>query len=65
MTRFTDVVKPMRRMAALVHQGLREIFDESAYSRFLLRNCMQPSKAAYGAFLREHERTKVRQPRCC
>jgi hypothetical protein len=55
----------IRRIGSVVHQTLREIFDESAYKRFLLRERMQPSKAAYRAFLREHERTKIRQPRCC
>jgi hypothetical protein len=44
---------------------LREIFDESAYARFLARNRLSASRTAYAEFLREHEVAKVRRPRCC
>ncbi len=44
---------------------LREIFDESAYARFLQRTQMAPSRAAYAAFLREREHSQARRPRCC
>ncbi len=43
----------------------REIFDESAYARFLIRRHMVSSGEAYTEFLREHELAKARQPRCC
>ncbi len=44
---------------------LREIFDESAYRRFLVRQKLTSSPAAYGEFLRETEVSKARRPRCC
>lgn len=45
--------------------ALREIFDESAYSRFLHRQQMVSSREAYAAFCREGEAAKARRPRCC
>jgi hypothetical protein len=44
---------------------LREIFDESAYDRFLARHNLTPSPASYADFRAEHETTKLRRPRCC
>ena len=44
---------------------LREIFDESAYSRFLRRRSLPASKEAYAEFIREHGRSKSSLPRCC
>jgi len=44
---------------------LREIFDESAYARFLTRNGMISSAASYAEFLRETELSRARRPRCC
>ena len=44
---------------------LDEIFDESAYSRFLARRGMASSVAAYAEFLRETEKERARRPRCC
>lgn len=44
---------------------LREIFDESAYARFLDQRRLLPSRATYAAFRREDEVTKARRPRCC
>jgi hypothetical protein len=44
---------------------LQEIFDESAYARFLQRSKMQPSTQAYAAFCHEHEAAKTRCPKCC
>jgi hypothetical protein len=52
-------------VAALLLSTLREIFDESAYSRFLARHRMNSCPSAYAAFLREQERTKARRPKCC
>ena len=45
--------------------ALREIFDESAYARFLNQRQLPSSRAAYAAFRREDEVTKARRPRCC
>jgi hypothetical protein len=44
---------------------LREIFDETAYERFLTRARMAPSSEAYAAFRREFEEVKARWPKCC
>jgi hypothetical protein len=44
---------------------LREIFDESAYARFLKQRQLTSSRAAYAAFRQENEVTKARRPRCC
>jgi S-adenosylmethionine:diacylglycerol 3-amino-3-carboxypropyl transferase len=49
----------------LLLSALREIFDESAYARFLARQQMASSRQAYAEFLREHELAKARRPRCC
>jgi len=43
----------------------REIFDESAYWRFLKRHEMSSCPSAYAAFLREQEGIKARRPKCC
>jgi len=51
--------------ARLLLSALREIFDESAYSRFLARERMRSSPAAYAAFWRERELSQQRRPRCC
>ena len=44
---------------------VREVFDESAYARFLARHQLSSSREAYAAFWREHEQAKARRPRCC
>ena len=49
----------------LLTATLREIFDESAYERFLKRRNLQVSIATYADFCSEHERIKFRRPRCC
>lgn len=58
MTRLTKVTQIFIAM-------LREIFDESAYARFLKRTRMQSSPQAYAVFSREREAGKNRCPRCC
>ena len=44
---------------------LREIFDESAYDRFLSRTQTTSSPSAYAAFRQEFEESKARRPKCC
>jgi hypothetical protein len=53
------------KAAQIFMATLREIFDESAYARFLRRSQMQPSTQAYAAFSREREAQKNRCPKCC
>ena len=50
---------------ALLLAALREIFDESAYMRFLSRTQTVSSREAYAAFCREYDAAKARKPRCC
>ena len=45
--------------------ALREIFDENAYQRFLLRTHSVASVESYRAFMREREAGMARRPRCC
>jgi hypothetical protein len=54
-----------RHMLALLLSALREIFDESAYTRFLNQRQLASSREAYAAFCREYEGAKARRPRCC
>jgi hypothetical protein len=44
---------------------LREIFDESAYDRFLLRTSKPHSAASYRDFTRERDAAMAKKPRCC
>lgn len=44
---------------------LKEIFDESAYQRFLDRTHLKSSANAYAVFRQENEQAKSRRPRCC
>ncbi len=53
------------RVLSLLMAALREIFDESAYARFLNRRQMVSSREAYAAFCREYDTAKARRPRCC
>jgi len=54
-----------RYTLALLVATLREIFDESAYQRFLTQHHLDSGRVTYGAFLREQEKRKARQPKCC
>ena len=53
------------RAISLLIATLREIFEESAYQRFLARTQVKSSPAAYSDFLRETEAAKARRPKCC
>jgi len=58
-------MNPLRRVGTILLAMLREIFDESAYVRFLSRHGLTSSVEAYAAFVREAEIVKARKPRCC
>ena len=58
------VIGRLRAMVNLLRAMLREIFDESAYDRFLRRTNATRTRQSYGAFLREQE-TAAQKPRCC
>jgi hypothetical protein len=49
----------------LLLAAIREIFDESAYERFLQRRHLPANPETYAAFLRETECARQRRPRCC
>ena len=51
--------------AKLFLSCVREIFDESAYTRFLSRRRMSPSREAYAEFCQEQAVVRARRPRCC
>lgn len=48
-----------------VQAALREIFDESAYDRFLKQTQAARSTESYRAFMREKEAAIARRPKCC
>jgi hypothetical protein len=45
--------------------ALREVFDESAYDRFLLRTNSSRSVGSYRDFTRERDAALLKKPRCC
>ena len=55
----------IRGTVLLTRSVLQEIFDESAYARFLLRRQLQSSPESYSEFLRENETMRQRRPSCC
>jgi hypothetical protein len=59
------ILRAITRPFTVLVAALREIFDESAYARFLDRQRATSSPIAYAEFLRESEIAKARRPRCC
>ncbi len=59
------VWKPLCGVFRTVLATLREIFDENAYDRFLVRTCAARSVESYREFLHEREAVILRKPRCC
>jgi hypothetical protein len=55
----------LNRAMQAIRAALREIFDESAYDRFLLRTCTVRSVTSYRAFVRERDAAMMKKPRCC
>jgi hypothetical protein len=64
-----ESIQPMaekfRSCARIFLAVLREIFDESAYARFLNQRQLASSREAYASFRQEYEVAKARRPRCC
>ena len=55
-------MKPsIMQAVSLLASALREIFDESAYARFLDRKRIASSREAYAAFCREYDRSQGAQ----
>jgi hypothetical protein len=61
----SEVWNELRRVLALAGEVLREIFDEAAYSRYLVRHEVAISADTYRAFLHEGEHARERKARCC
>jgi hypothetical protein len=55
----------LSRLASISRAILQEIFDESAYQRFLERSQLESSPNAYAIFLQENEQAKAQKVRCC
>lgn len=58
-------MRSLRHFTQLTWATLREIFDESAYTRFLERAGASASRRSYEEFLKENETARLRKPRCC
>jgi hypothetical protein len=58
-------MKRVRQITATIVAILREVFDESAYSRFLARHGLVSGVDAYAKFQREQENINARRPKCC
>ena len=56
-------MRHLRKFATLFIATVKEIFDENAYARFLVRESREPSAAAYADFIQEKHSTPIR--RCC
>ena len=54
-----------KNVSQTIRAALREIFDESAYDRFLLRTNASRSIASYRDFARERDAALLKKPRCC
>src|SRR4029077_1312620 len=65
ITRFPSASAALRNVVQTIRAMLREIFDESAYDRFLLRTRARRSIESYRSFIREREANMARKPRCC
>jgi hypothetical protein len=63
--RLRDLAQFLNMVAGVLRSAVREIFDESAYARFLERHHLTSSRHAYAAFLRESQCQRERRPRCC
>jgi hypothetical protein len=59
------LVEQLKACAQIFLATLREVFDESAYARFLNERQLVSSRAAYAVFRREYEVAMARRPRCC
>jgi hypothetical protein len=59
------VLNALKSCMSVFTAMLREIFDETAYARFLNQRQLASSRSAYAAFRQEHEISKARRPKCC
>jgi hypothetical protein len=52
------------KLIRLLHEILREIFEESAYDRFCTKEGVSSGRASYASFLRDRQRG-ASNVRCC
>jgi hypothetical protein len=60
-----DLLRLFESANRIIRAVVREIFDESAYDRFLLRTRASRSVASYRAFTLERDAAMLKKPRCC
>jgi hypothetical protein len=65
ITRSHSALAVFRGLIQTLRAVLREIFDESAYDRFLLRTQSSRSIASYREFAQERDAAMLKKPRCC
>ena len=53
------------KLLFLLRQILLEIFDETAYRRYCVRNGVDPNRASYAAFQAECDRSRQARVKCC
>jgi len=53
------------KLIRLLHEILREIFEESSYERFCARQGVPPGAASYASFLRESGTGTRPKVKCC
>jgi hypothetical protein len=56
---------PVRRILRILREVFSEIFEETAYERFLQRHGLRTSRESYALFLSETEASRGRRVRCC
>ena len=60
-----NAISAIRKFLRILVATLREIFDENAYQRFLVRKGSAASVQSYREFQREREAAMATKPRCC
>jgi hypothetical protein len=65
ITRSTSGLALIGKAIRMLLDTIREIFDESAYDRFLLRTNASRSIVSYREFTRERDAAVLQKPRCC
>ncbi len=61
----TSPLAVFKNFVQTIRAALREIFDESAYDRFLLRTNAARSVVSYRDYMRERDAAMAQKPRCC
>jgi hypothetical protein len=64
-TKRKNLISAIENFFRILLAMLREIFDENAYQRFLLRTGSVASVQSYREFMRERESAMATKPRCC